>query len=81
MIETNDWLEKYKKKNIELGLKEGCFCQEMHILCPHCGYAQKDAYQDLPNNQEDWANYECEKCDKKFRMCYEYFYSTIKLMM
>ncbi len=73
---SDDWLEKYEKRKIENGIRDGYFSQESQIFCPYCGHIQNDAHEALPRHQEDWVNYECEKCEKNFRMCFECVYRT-----
>jgi DNA-directed RNA polymerase subunit RPC12/RpoP len=74
--EFDKWLEDKRAEKIKAGIENGSFTEEAIIYCPYCGASQIDAWESVPAEQETWGTYECERCEKPFKLKYEIVYST-----
>lgn len=72
-------MEKHKEHKTKTILSRGKTFRESEIICPHCAEIMShDFWDKVPEYQEIFETVECEKCEKEFKLKWDYSFSTKK---
>lgn len=76
--EFNEWLENFKKEKAEYIVKQGESVMELRMYCPHCGYEQKNSWEEDLSADGESKEVTCQRCENVFHYVVRRCFSTWK---